>query len=106
MHTNLWPIDVVRAHLVSKDIFRGYNPWVFNEESSSAQTSSEIPNSHVQKNSIEYADLHDMLHDMFPIQNIAFGSMEEIPTVQKPTEGPAKSPNENALRFIDRKSHV
>ena len=47
MHTNSWPVDVVQAHLVSKGICRGYNPWVFNGESLYAQTSSEIPNSHV-----------------------------------------------------------
>ena len=26
VHTNLWPIDVVQAYLVSKGICRGYNP--------------------------------------------------------------------------------
>ena len=36
VHTEAWPIDVIWAHLVSKGIFRGYNPWVFNGESSSA----------------------------------------------------------------------
>ena len=35
LHTNLWPIDVVWTHLVSKGICRSYNPWVFNRESSS-----------------------------------------------------------------------
>ena len=29
VHTNLWLIDVVRAHLVSKGICRGYNPLGF-----------------------------------------------------------------------------
>ena len=67
VHTNSWPIDVVHTYLVSKGICRGYNPWVFNGESSFAQTSSKIPNSHVQENPIKYADLCDMLHDMFPI---------------------------------------
>ena len=47
VHTNSWPINLVRAHLVSKGICRIYNPWVFNGESSSTQTSFEIPNSHV-----------------------------------------------------------
>ena len=67
VHTEAWPIDVVWAHLMSKGICRGYNPWVFNGESSSAQTSFEIPSSHVQENPIEYADFRDILHDMFPI---------------------------------------
>ena len=100
VHANSWPIDVVQAHLVSKEICKGYNPWVFNGESSSAQTSSEIPNSHVQENLIEYVDLHDILHDMFPIQDMAFGPMEEVPTVQQLTEGPAQGPNEDALQFM------
>ncbi|KAK9994786.1 hypothetical protein SO802_024489 [Lithocarpus litseifolius] len=100
VHTNSWPIDVVQAHLVSKGICRGYNPWVFNEESSSAQTSFEIPNSHVQENLIECADLRDMLHDMFPIQDMAFGLMEEVLIVQQPTKGPAEGPNEDALQFM------
>ena len=82
MHTNLWPIDVVQAHLVSKRICRGYNPWVFNGELSSAKTSTKIPSSHVQENPIEYADLRDMLHDMFPIQDMTSGPMEEVPTMQ------------------------
>ena len=81
VHTNSWYIDVIQAHLVSKGICRCYNPWVFNGESSSAQTSSEIPNDHVQENLIKYADLHDMLHDMFPIQDMASGPMEEVPIV-------------------------
>ena len=97
MHTNSWPIDVVQAYIVSKGI---YNPWNFNGESSSVKTSTEIPSSHVQENPIEYADLHDMLHDMFPIQDMASRPMEEVPSVQQPIEGPAKGPNEDALKFM------
>ena len=41
-----------------------------------------------------------MLHDMFPIQDMTSGLMEEVPIVQQPTEGPAECPNENALRFM------
>ena len=88
VHTDAWPIDVVQAHLVSKGICRGYNPWVFNGESSSAKTSSKIPNNHVQENLIEYIDLHDMLHDMFPIQDMASGPMKEVFIVQQPIKGP------------------
>ena len=47
VHTNSWPIDVVRVHLVSNGICRGYDPWVFNRESSSTKTSTEIPNSYI-----------------------------------------------------------
>ena len=65
-------------------------------ESSSTQTTSEIPNSHIQENLIEYADFRDMLHDMFPIQDMASRPMEEVSIVQQPTEGP----NEDALRFM------
>ena len=89
MHINSRPIDVVRAHLVSKGIYRGYNPWVFNGESSFVRTSSEIPNSHVQENLIEYANFCDMLYDMFSIQDMASGPIEEVPIVQQPTKGPA-----------------
>ena len=85
---------------LSKGFCRGYNPWVFNGESSSTKTSSEIPNSHVQENPIEYADLSDMLHDMFPIQDKASGPKEEVPIVQQLTKGPAEGPNEDALRFM------
>ena len=85
---------------MSKGICRGYNPWIFNGESSFAKTSTEIPNSHVQENLIDYADLRDMLHDMFPIQDMASGPMEEVPTMQQPTEGLAEGPNEDALRFM------
>ena len=81
---------------MSKEICRGYNLWVFNGESSSAQTSFEIPNSHVQENLIEYADLRDMFHDMFPIQDMASGPMEEVFIVQQPIEGPAEGLNELA----------
>ena len=41
-----------------------------------------------------------MLHDMFPIQDMAFGPMEEVPIVQQPTEGLAEGPNEDALWFM------
>ena len=93
MHTNSRPIDVVRAHLVSKGIYSGYNPWVFNGESSFVQTSFEIPNSHVQENLIEYANFCDMLYDMFSIQDMASRSMEDVPIMQPLTEGS----NEDAL---------
>ena len=77
MHTDSWSIDVVQGHLVSHGICRGYDPWVFNGESSFAKTSTKIPNSRVQKNTINYADLHDML----PIHDMAFGPMEEVASV-------------------------
>ena len=41
-----------------------------------------------------------MLHDMFPIQDMAPGPMEEVPIVQQPKEGLAEVPNEDALRFM------
>ena len=41
-----------------------------------------------------------MLHDMFPIQDMASRPMEEVPIVQQPTEGPAQGPNEDALWFM------
>ena len=47
MHTNSLFTDVVWAHLVSNGICRGYDPWVFNRESSSTKTSTEIPNSYI-----------------------------------------------------------
>ena len=47
VHTNSLFTDVVWAHLVSNGICRGYNPWVFNRESSSTKTSTEIPNSYI-----------------------------------------------------------
>ena len=31
---------------------------------------------------------------------MAFGPMEEVPTVQQLTEGPAQGPNEDALQFM------
>ena len=83
-----------------KGFVRVANPWVFNGESSSAHTSIEIPNSHAQENPIEYADLREMLHDMFPIQDMASGPMEEVLTMQQPTEGPTEGPNEDAFRFM------
>ena len=79
MHTDLWPTVVVQGHLVSYGICRGYNPWVFNRESAFVKTSTEIPNSCVQKNPIDYADLCDILHDIFSIQDMASGLMEEVP---------------------------
>ena len=85
---------------MSHGICRVYDPWVFNRESSFAKTSIEIPNSCVQENSIEYANLHDMLHDVFPIQDMASGPMEEVPIAQQPTKGLAEDPNEDALRFM------
>ena len=66
-------------------------------ESSFAKTTTEILNSHFQKNPIDYADLRDMLHDMFPIHEMAFGPMEEVPSVQQPTKGPGEGPSEDAI---------
>ena len=78
LHTDSWPTDVVQGHLVSHGICRGYDPWVFNGESSFAKTSTEILSSHVQKNLIDYADLCDM----FPIHDMTSGPMEEVFSVQ------------------------
>ena len=41
-----------------------------------------------------------MLHDMFPIQDMASKPIKEVFIVQQPTEGPAEGPNEDVLRFI------
>ena len=41
-----------------------------------------------------------MLHDMFPIQDMTSGPMEEFPIVQQPIKGPTEGPNEDALRFM------
>ena len=41
-----------------------------------------------------------MLHDMFLVQDMSFGLMEEVPIMQQPTEGPTEGPNEDALRFM------
>ena len=41
-----------------------------------------------------------MLHDMFLIQDMASRPMKEVLIVQQPIEGPAGSPNEDALRFM------
>ena len=81
---------------MSKGICRGYNPWVFNGESSSAQTSTKIPNSHVQENPIEYVNLRYMLHDMFAIQDMTSRLMEEVLIVQQPIE----CPNEDTFQFM------
>ena len=53
-----------------------------------------------KKNPIDYADLCDMLHDMFLIHDVTFGPMEEVPSVQQPTEGPGEGPNEDAFQFM------
>jgi len=65
-----------------------------------AKISTEILNSCVQENPIEYADLRDMLHDMFPIHDMAFGPMEEVSSVQQLAEGPRECLNEDALQFM------
>ena len=41
-----------------------------------------------------------MLHDMFPIQDMASRPTEEIFSVHQPTKGLAEGPNENALQFM------
>ena len=41
-----------------------------------------------------------MLYDMFPIQDMTSGIMEEVPLVEQPTEGPVEGPNEDALQFM------
>ncbi|XP_050255872.1 uncharacterized protein LOC126701630 [Quercus robur] len=49
---------------------------------------------------IEYSNLPDILHDMFLIQDMASGPMEDVRIVQQLTEGPAEGPNEDALQFM------
>ena len=85
---------------MSNGIFRGYDSWVFNGESSSAKTSTEILNSHVQENPIEYADLRYMLHDMFLIHDMTSRRIEEVPSVKQPIEGSANGSNEDAIQFM------
>ena len=41
-----------------------------------------------------------MLHDMFPIQDMASGPTEEVFSVHQPTKGLVEGPNEDALQFM------
>ena len=37
---------------------------------------------------------------MFPIHDMTFRPIEEVPSVQQPTEGPGEGPNEDAFQFM------
>ena len=49
-HSTTLAIDVVRIHLVSHGICRGYRRWIFHGESSSRKTSVRTPSTFVQEN--------------------------------------------------------
>jgi hypothetical protein len=90
-------IEVVRLHLESFGICKGYQPWDFHGESSFPMASSKTRDSHVQESSNEYGDIHEMLHDLFPMQNMTSGPVEEGPSVRQHAQGP----NEDAQRFYN-----
>ena len=70
-------IDVVRIHLVSHGICRGYWRWIFHGESSSRKTSIRTPSTSVQENSNENSNMHEMLHHIFPMHDMVLELMEE-----------------------------
>uniref|UniRef100_A0A2N9IGN6 Uncharacterized protein n=1 Tax=Fagus sylvatica TaxID=28930 RepID=A0A2N9IGN6_FAGSY len=59
--------------------------------------SSKTRDSHVQESSNEYGDIHEMLHDLFPMQNTTSRPVEEGPSVRQHAQGP----NEDAQRFYN-----
>lgn len=54
----------------------------------SPTTSSGTNASHFQKISNECSDIHAMLHDVFPVQDMALEPREEGPSVQQSIQGP------------------
>ena len=76
---------------------KGYEPWDFHGESSFPMASSKMRNSYVQESSNEYGDIHEMLHDLFPMQNTTSRPVEEGPSVHQHAQGP----NEDAQRFYN-----
>ncbi|KAK9998208.1 hypothetical protein SO802_017811 [Lithocarpus litseifolius] len=98
-------IDVVRIHLVSNGICRGYRHWTFHGESSSRKTSIRTPITSVQENSNENSNMREMLHHMFPMHDMVPEPMEEDmasnPTVGGPgVEQPTQSPNKESFQFL------
>ena len=71
-HLTMLAIDVVRIHLVSHGICRGYQRWIFHGESSSRKTSVRTPSTSVQENSNENINMREMLHHMFPMHDMVF----------------------------------
>ena len=93
-HSTMLAIDVVRIHLVSHGICRGYRCWIFHGESSTRKTSVRTPSTSVQENSNENSNMREMLHHMFPMHDMVPEPMEEDmasdlvvggPSVEQPT---------------------
>ena len=76
-------IEVVRLHLESFGICKGYQPSDFHGESSFPMASSKVRNSQVQESSNEYSDIHEMLHELFPMQNTTSRLVEVGPSVRQ-----------------------
>ena len=76
-------IEVVRLHIESFGICKGYQPWDFHGESSFSMASSKVRNSQVQESSNEYSDIHEMLHELFPMQNTTSRLVEVGPSVRQ-----------------------
>ena len=98
-------IDVVRIHLVSHGICRGYRRWIFHGESSTRKTTVRTPSTSVHENSNENSNMREMLHHMFPMHDMVLEPMEEDVAsdpvvggsgVEQPTQGP----NEESLQFL------
>jgi hypothetical protein len=94
VNSKLFTIPIVHDHLVSFGISKGYQTWIFHRESLQATTSAETSVSGVQEISNEYGNIHDILHDIFPMHNMS-EPMEEGPSIRKP----AQEPNKDAHRF-------
>ncbi|GMY11606.1 hypothetical protein FCV25MIE_33814 [Fagus crenata] len=102
VNSELFTILIVHDHLVSFGISKGYQTWIFHGESLQATTSAETSVSGVQEISNEYGNIHDILHDVFPMHNMS-EPMEEGPSIRQP----AQEPNKDAHRYLARlKSHV
>ena len=98
-------IDVVRIHLVSHGICRGYRRWIFHGELSSRKTSVRTPSTSIQENSNENSNMCEKLHHMFPMHDMVPKPMEEDmasnPVVRGlSVEQPTQGPNEESLQFL------
>ncbi|GMY39227.1 hypothetical protein FCV25MIE_34479 [Fagus crenata] len=86
----MFTLDVVHDHLQSYGISKGYETWIFHGEVVTATNSSGTSDGHVQENSNNYGDIRAMLHDIFPMHDIASEPLEEGLSEQQFTQEDAR----------------
>ena len=101
-HKNMFDVDVVRHHLTHLGCLNITELGFFMGKLSLQQLLLKV-----QESLNQYGDFHGMLHDLYPMHDMALDTMDQGPYVQHAAKGPTmqqpiEDPNDDAKSFINK----